>query len=111
MKQDFQQLTNQLKLPIQIQHYPPYCSKYNKIEHRVFPHLTRKWSGVVFTDYKIVVELAEQTTTRTGLSVVVRMNTAVYKTGRQADPDLMERLAITYHEVLGKWNYTFTPQS
>jgi len=111
MKQDFQQLTNQLKLPVQIQHYPPYCSKYNKIEHRVFPHVTRKWRGVVFTDYEIVIELAEQTTTRTGLSVVVTMNTAEYKTGRQADPAVIEHLSITYHKVLGKWNYTFTPQS
>jgi hypothetical protein len=111
MKQDFQQLTNRLKLPIHIQHYPPYCSKYNKIEHRVFPHLTRKWKGVIFTDYDIVVELAEQTTTRTGLSVIVRKNTAEYKTGRQPDPDAIERLSITFHEVLGKWNYSFAPQS
>jgi hypothetical protein len=64
----------------------------------------------VFTDYEIVVELAEQTTTRTGLSVVVCMNTAEYKTGRHADPEVLEKLSITYHEVLGKWNYTFTPQ-
>lgn len=111
MKQDFQQVTNRLKLPIQIQHYPPYCSKYNKIEHRVFPHLTRKWRGVVFRDYEIVIELAEQTTTRKGLSIAVRMNTALYKTGRKADPETLDRLAITYHDVLGKWNYTFTPQA
>ena len=111
MKQDFQYLTNRLKLPIQIQHYPPYCSKYNKIEHRVFPHLTRKWSGVIFTDYDLVVELAERTTTRKGLTIAVRMNTAVYQTGRQAEPEVLEKLSITYHDVLGKWNYTFFPQT
>jgi hypothetical protein len=110
MKQDYQQLTNRLRLPIQIQHYPPYCSKYNKIEHRVFPHLTRTWSGVVFTEYELVVELAERTTTRKGLTIAVRMNTRTHQTGRQADPEALEKLSITRHDVLGKWNYIFTPQ-
>ncbi len=55
MKQDVQQLTTRLKLPIQIQHDPPYGSTYNPIEHRVFPHVTRKWSGVIFTDDEFVI--------------------------------------------------------
>ena len=111
VKYDFQQVANRIGLPVQIQHYPPYCSKYNRIEHRVFPHLTRKWQGVIFTNYAIVKELAEQTTTKTGLRICVRMNEHGYQTGRRAEPDDLAHLNIAYHERLGKWNYTFYPQS
>lgn len=110
VKQDFQQLSTRLGLPIQIQHYPPYCSKYNRIEHRVFPHITRQWKGVIFTNYDIVKKLAEQTTTRTGLTVKAVINTTTYHTGRKADPDFLDNMNIEYDTVLGKWNYTFYPQ-
>lgn len=110
VKYDFQQLSTRLGLPIQIQHYPPYCSKYNRIEHRVFPHLTRQWKGVIFRNYEIVKELAERTTTRTGLTVKVTMNTKTYCTGRKLEVELFDKINIHYDTELGKWNYTFYPQ-
>ncbi len=110
MKQDFQKLANEIDMPVQIQHYPPYCSKFNRIEHRMFPHITRQWDGVIFADYQMAKELTEQTTTRTGLSVKAEIHDQIYKTGRKADPIQIENLQIEYHEVLGKWNYTFHPQ-
>ena len=111
VKYDFQQIANRIGLPVQVQHYPPYCSKYNRIEHRVFPHLTKQWRGVIFRNYAVVKALAEQTTTKTGLTVRVRMNEQVYQTGRKVDPDAFAQLRIEYHERLGKWNYTFYPQN
>ncbi len=110
VNQDFQQLAPRLSLPIQIQHYPPYCSKYTRIEHRVFPHVTRHWSGVIFTNYELVKELAEQTTTRTGLRVKAVMNTNTSPTGRKADPEFLDNMSIEYASELGNWNYTFYPQ-
>jgi len=111
VKQDFQHVSTRLGLPIQIQHYPPYCSKYNRIEHRMFPHLTRQWKGVIFRNYDILKELAEQTTTKTGLTVKAVINTNSYHTGRKADPEFLDTMNIEYDMELGKWNYTFYPQS
>ena len=62
-------------------HYPPYASKYNPIEHRLFPHLTRVCRGVIFQSVDLVAELMRKATTRTGLSVVVDILDKVYQTG------------------------------
>jgi hypothetical protein len=110
MKQDFQDLATRIGLPVQIQHYPPYCSKYNRIEHRLFPHMTRQWDGVIFQDYAMVQTLTEQTITKTGLTVKATIHEKTYLTGRQADADKIENLNMIRHETLGKWNYTFYPQ-
>lgn len=110
MKQDFQDLATRIGLPVQIQHYPPYCSKYNRIEHRLFPHLTRQWDGVIFQNYDMVQTLTEQTTTSTGLTVKASIHKKTYLTERQADVDKIENLNIIRYDTLGKWNYTFYPQ-
>ena len=94
MKQDFQDLATRIGLPVQIQHYPPYCSKYNRLEHRLFPHMTRQWDGVIFQDYAMVQTLTEQTTTKTGLTVKATIHEKTYLTGRQADADKIENLNI-----------------
>jgi hypothetical protein len=111
MKQDFQDLATRLGLPVQLQHYPPYCSKYNRIEHRLFPHITRQWDGVIFQNYEMVQTLTEQTTTKTGLTVKAVIHEKTYLTGREADPEKLEHLNIIRHDTLGKWNYTFYPQT
>jgi len=66
-KADLQALADEIGIEIRIAHYPPYCSKYNPIEHRLFPHVTRACQGVVFTSIEIVKELMEKTHTETGL--------------------------------------------
>jgi hypothetical protein len=111
MKQDFQDLATRIGLPVQIQHYPPYCSKYNRIEHRLFPHITRQWDGVIFQSYEMVRALTEQTRTTTGLAVQALIHDKEYLTGRQADPEKVENLKMVRDETLGKWNYTFYPQT
>lgn len=109
MKQDFQDLATRLGLPVQIQHYPPYCSKYNRIEHRLFPHITRQWDGVIFQNYEMVRTLTEQTTTTTGLTVKAVIHEKEYLTGRQTDIDKLDSINMIRHDTLGKWNYTFYP--
>ncbi|MEW6499370.1 MAG: hypothetical protein AB1589_43890 [Cyanobacteriota bacterium] len=68
-KQDLQALVNELGIEIRIAHYPPYTSKYNPIEHRLFPHVTRVCQGVIFETVELVQDLMAKTKTQTGLQV------------------------------------------
>lgn len=109
VKEDLQNLANDLQMTIRVGHYPPYCSKYNPIEHRFFPHLQRSWEGVLFADYEIVKERAEQTTTQTGLKVVAWINEKLYQSGRKYSADFKETMTIAFDEQLPKWNYQIHP--
>jgi hypothetical protein len=97
-------------MPIRIAHYPPYCSKYNPIEHRLFPHMTRSSKGVIFTDIEIAREVYSQTETTTGLQVVVESIKKVYQTGRKAVESFKENMKIVFDRFLSQWNYTTLPQ-
>ncbi len=108
-KEDLQKLVNEIELPIRIAHYPSYCSKYNPIEHRLFPHVTRACQGVVFENIKIVKELMKKTKTRKGLSVTVKIIDKIYHTGRKVASDFIENMKIIFHEILPNWNYTVVP--
>jgi len=108
-KSDLQKLVNELNLEIRIAHYPPYTSKYNPIEHRLFPHVTRACQGVIFTSIELVKELMEKTHTKTGLSVVVNVLDKVYKTGRKVAEGFKETMKIIFDEYLPKWNYRAVP--
>ena len=100
-----------LKLEIRIAHFPPYCSKHNPIEYRVFPHVTRACEGVVFESVPLVKQLIERTQTRTGLQVTVDIIDRVYETGRKAALDLKASLRIVADALLPPWNYTILPNS
>ena len=106
-----QNLANELGLEIRIAHYPPYTSKYNPIEHRLFPHLTRAWQGVIFTSLELAKKLAERTKTKTGLSVVAQVLDKVFETGREATQAFKESMPILFDEYLPQWNYRAIPQS
>lgn len=109
VKEDLQNLANDLQITIRVAHYPAYCSKYNPIEHRLFPHLQRSWEGVVFTDYEIVKERAEQTKTEQGLQVAAWINEKVYQSGRKYSDNFKETMTIVFDELLPKWNYQIQP--
>jgi hypothetical protein len=110
-KQDLQALADEIGVEIRIAHYPPYCSKYNPIEHRLFPHVTRACQGVVFTSLELVKELMEKTHTETGLKAIVHIIDKVYETGRKVAEDFKETIRIVFDEVLPKWNYRAVPRS
>lgn len=109
-KADLQNLVNRIGIPIRIAHYPPYTSKYNPIEHRLFPHMTRAGSGLIFTSLDIAKDAYSQTKTKTGLRVVVDLFEKVYKTGRKAVETFKENMKIVFEELLPQWNYTVYPQ-
>lgn len=81
-KEALQALVNEISVEIRIAHYPPYCSKYNPIEHRLFPHVTHACQGVVFQSVALVHDLMAQTKTATGLRVTVDVLEKVYETSR-----------------------------
>jgi hypothetical protein len=108
-KQDLQALADELGIEIRIAHYPPYCSKYNPIEHRLFPHVTRACQGVIFTSIELVKELMEKTTTTTGLKAFVHIIDKVYETGRKVAADFKETMRIVFDEFLPQWNYRAMP--
>jgi hypothetical protein len=108
-KQDLQKLVDEIGIEIRIAHYPPYTSKYNPIEHRLFPHITRACQGVIFTSIELVKELIEQTTTAKGLSVTVQIIDKAYETGRKVADDFKETMSIVFDDFLPQWNYTAVP--
>lgn len=109
-KQDLQALADELGLEIRIAHYPPYCSKYNPIEHRFFPHVTRACQGVIFTSIELVKELMENTSTTTGLKAFVHILDKVYDTGRKVAEGFKENMEIVFDEYLPRWNYRAIPR-
>ena len=109
-KDALQKLANELGIEIRIAHYPPYTSKYNPIEHRLFPHLTRVCRGVIFDSVETVKELMTTATTSRGLKVFTTVIERVYQTGKKATKELKANLQIVFDEVLPKWNYTAQPQ-
>jgi len=110
-KEDLQKLSDGIGLEIRVAHYPPYCSKYNPIERRLFPHMTRAAQGVLFDSVQTVKRLFEKTGTATGLSAVVRIVTKTYETGRKYTEGFKENMKILFDKFLPKWNYRAVPTS
>lgn len=110
-KEDLQGLADRLGLEIRVAHYPPYCSKYNPIEHRLFPHVTRACRGVIFRCLETVRHYMAKAGTATGLEVEVRVLEKVYETGRKCAEGFRETMRIVFDEFLPKWNYRAVPQN
>jgi len=108
-KEDLQKLVDEIGIEIRIAHYPPYTSKYNPIEHRMFPHVTRACQGVIFRNIEIVKELMEKTETAKGLKVTVNVINKIYETGRKVAKDFKETMKIQFDEYLPQWNYRVIP--
>jgi hypothetical protein len=108
-KEDLQKLVDEIGLDIRIAHYPPYCSKYNPIEHRLFPHVTRACQGVIFENIELVKELMAQTSTTTGLTVTVKIIDKVYQLKRKVAEGFKETMRIVFDKILPRWNYTAVP--
>lgn len=107
VKHDLYRLAQQLQINILVAHYPAYCSKWNPIEHRLFCHVHRAWQGAIFHSLQTVKALALDTSTTTGLTVKVRINSKIYTTGRNVPKDFKKRLKelITFDDHIAQWNY------
>jgi hypothetical protein len=110
-KEALQELATRLGLEIRVAHYPPYCSKYNPIEHRLFPHITRACQGVIFHTVDIAKQFMEQAKTSTGLKVTVDVLQGAYETGKKCAHNFLDTMTIKFDNVLPRWNYTAAPQA
>lgn len=108
-KEDLQRLVNNIRMAIRVAHYPPHCSKYNPIDHRLFPHVTRAWSGVIFRSLDIVIECLRRVWTSTGLKVTYAVLDKYYELKRQTSDRFLELFPIQFADVLPDWNYTVVP--
>ena len=108
-KRELQKLSTQQGLKITVCHFPPGTSKWNKIEHRLFSHITMNWRGRPLTDYQTIVNLIASTKTKAGLRIKVRLDTREYQRGIMVTAEEMEKLKIKRHKFHGEWNYTISP--
>lgn len=110
-KEDLQSLGNRTHLKWRIAHYPPGCSKYNPIEHRGFPHVTRACQGAVLETVESAKHYMEKAETTKGLSTTVRIMDKVYETGRKFAADFKKKMPVQFDKILPKWNYTIVPEA
>ena len=108
-KVDLQALANRLHKTFRVLHYPPYCSKYNPIEHRLFPHLSRACRGMVLTSVELVQDLMSRAGTRTGLQVSVGIQRTAYPTGRRTAVEAKQNLNLQRDDFLPQLNYRIKP--
>jgi hypothetical protein len=108
-KEGLQNIANEIGVEIRIAHYPPYTSKWNLIEHRLFPHITRSMQGVLLKDHEMVKYLIEKTKTKTGLRVTASIINKVYEIGKEATKGFKASMKIKFDEILGQWNYRAIP--
>ncbi|MGW0673185.1 ISAzo13 family transposase [Streptomyces sp. NPDC002746] len=97
-------------LEITVCHLPPGTSKWNKIEHRLFSHITMNWRGRPLTSHEVMLQTIAATTSRTGLTVQAELDSGEYPTGIRVSDDEIAALPITRHRFHGDWNYTLHPQ-
>lgn len=110
-KEDLQSLANRLQWNIRIAHLPAYCSKYNPIEHRAFPHVTRACQGIPLESVEVAKHYMAKTETTKGLGVTVRIIKKLYKAGRKYAADFKKSMTIQFDKLLPKWNYTAVPEA
>ena len=111
VKQDLMDLANKLGIRLLMVHYPPYCSKFNPIEHRLFSQITRSWSGAPLMSLQNAADRAAMTTTKNGLKVHVHINSKTYDIKRPIVESYQKRLArqVIFAPELGQWNYLVKP--
>lgn len=109
-KEMLQWLADNHSLEIRVAHYPSYCSKYNPCDHRLFPHVTRAWSGVMLDSPATMRDLVKsRASTKTGLKVFCRQIKKNYAKGITAGKDFIKNCPVVFDELLPKWNYTLKP--
>ena len=109
-KVELQSFADEVGLRVMVCHFPPGTSKWNKIEHRLFCHITQNWRGRPLTTYETVVNLIGNTRTDAGLRVKARLDRRRYPTGGKIQPAEMKRLAIKQARFHGDWNYAIKPR-
>ena len=108
-KTELQRLADETKLEITVCHFPSGTSKWNKIEHRLFSHITINWKGISLADFETVVQLIGAVKTKGGLKVKARLDLNDYEKGKVVSDDELKDIRIKKHKFHAEWNYTIKP--
>jgi len=108
-KIELQDFASETGLRVTICHFPPGTSKWNKVEHRLFSHISMNWRGRPLTSHQVIVKLIGETTTRTGLEVEAQLDRRKYPTKVKITDEEMKRVKIRAHNFHGEWNYSIKP--
>lgn len=106
-----QQLCNQTGLEISVCHFPPATSKWNKIEHRMFCHITQNWRGKALVSHEVIVELIAATTTQKGLKIKAERDQGRYEKGKSPSEKELESIQLLPDAFHGEWNYSIRPHT
>ncbi len=110
-KQQLQRLADKLELAIQVSHFPPGTSKWNKVEHRLFSFISINWRGRPLRSYETVINLIGNTTNCGGLVVRARLDRRNYPIGKKVSAKELRELRIERHDFHGDWNYVIKPRA
>ena len=112
-KVELAKLAARAGIEITVCHFPPGTSKWNRIEHRLFSHITMNWRGRPLTSHQVIVDLIGATTTRSGLTIRAELDPGYYQPGIKITNRQLAAIPLTAHDFHGEWNYTLgrTPQT
>lgn len=110
-KRELQKLADETDLILTVCHFPPGTSKWNKIEHRMFCHITANWRGRPLSSLEVIVNLIGATTTRKGLRIEAGLDLGTYQKGIEVSDQEMAELQLQPHDFHGEWNYTITSKN
>ena len=108
-KVELQKLANELKKDIHVCHFPPGTSKWNKIEHRMFCHISNNWRGRSLISRQVVVQLIGNTTTKSGLRICADLDENIYEKGKKISDEQLGQVNLVKQEFHGEWNYIIKP--
>lgn len=109
-KKCLQEWADQEGLTIMVCHFPPGTSKWNKIEHRMFCHITRNWRGKPLLSHEVIINLIGSTSTEKGLKITAALDTRSYPTGIKVSDEELDQLSIEHADFHGEWNYVISPR-
>jgi hypothetical protein len=108
-KVELQKLATELSIEIEVRHFPPGTSKWNKIEHRMFSFISNNWRGRPLISHEVVVNLIANTRTKQGLEIKACLDSEKYQTGINVSDGEMEKIKLTRNTFHGEWNYRISP--
>jgi len=108
-KVSLQRLADELGLRVSVCHFPPGTSKWNKIEHRMFSHISMNWRGKPLTSHEIIINLIANTTTQKGLKIQAEIDTGLYRKGIKVTNRELAKVNVKKADFHGEWNYTIMP--
>jgi hypothetical protein len=110
-KHELPQLADETGLRVRVSHFPPGTSKWNKIEHRLFCHITQSWRGKPLRTFETIVDLIDNTRTAVGLRVQAKLDERAYPSGDTVTDEQMNTLSLHRHEFHGDWSYELHPRA